>query len=102
MVLKRDKCSRSIKWTRRTLQRDTLKTLAIFTQVKPIPLLRGPVDLRPGRQSINIPPGVLEDLKIFEYLWRNVYRWSTWAPILKRLIGEISNTGWPCDTVSKM
>jgi len=41
MVLKRDKCSRSIKWILRIIvQRDTLKTLAIFTQVKPIPLLR--------------------------------------------------------------
>ena len=41
LVLKRDKCSRSIKWTLRIIvQRDTLKTLAIFTQVKPILLLR--------------------------------------------------------------
>ena len=39
MELKRDKCSRSNKRTRRFIvQRDTLKTLAIFSQVKPIPL----------------------------------------------------------------
>ena len=39
MVMKRDKCSRSNKRTRRIIvQRDNLKTLAIFTQVKPIPL----------------------------------------------------------------
>ena len=39
MELKRDKCYRLTKRTRRFfVQRDTLKTLAIFSHVKPIPL----------------------------------------------------------------
>ena len=82
MVLKRDKCSRSNKRTRRMIvQRDTLKFLAIFSHVKPSPRKSSSTsggistDGLPGRPFFTVSQGTVvtrDGLDIlFPKCWRN-------------------------------